>query len=199
MLVGSRGARDAPEGIWAQLQCNGLDDDEKFNNAGSLLGCFPHIDHKPSSGAAGPTRTHVRPDQLLTVSCNWPCRRKSTAEGTAIPHASSSLSGRGSRRVAGRGYPNRAPGYARVSPRRRSDCGPDRVSQVPRALIVRMIHGLPPRDRLLSPRKSRPNQEQQYNHPNNAPTDPCEVGMSHLPFENFLMNGHGHRPGSSIH
>ena len=40
MLVGSRGARGAPEGIWAQLQCNGLDDDENFNNGGSLRGAF---------------------------------------------------------------------------------------------------------------------------------------------------------------
>ena len=43
----------------------------------------------------------------------------------------------------------------------------------------------------LSPRNSsRPNQERQNNRPNNTPADPRDVRVSHLPFENFIMNGH---------
>jgi hypothetical protein len=35
-------------------------------------GCFPHNDHKPSPRAAGRARTHVRPNPLRIMSCNWP-------------------------------------------------------------------------------------------------------------------------------
>jgi hypothetical protein len=115
-----------------QLQCNGPNDE---NIAIGLRGCFPRNDHKPISRAAGPARTHVRSNELRIMSCNWPYWRKSAAECTAIPHASPPLSGRGSRGVARRGNHDRAPGYAPVLTGQRSDCRPDCVSQVPRALI----------------------------------------------------------------
>jgi CoA-transferase family III len=73
-----------------QLQCNGPNYE---NNAVSSRGCFPHDDHKPSPRAAGPARTHVRPDPLRIMPCNWPCWRKSAADCTAIPHAPPPLSG----------------------------------------------------------------------------------------------------------
>ena len=71
-----------PPCVWSprQLQCNGPNDE---NNAVSFRGCFPHNDHKPSPRAAGPARTHVRPDPLRIMSCNWPCWRKSAADCTA--------------------------------------------------------------------------------------------------------------------
>ena len=46
------------------------------------------------------------------------------------------------------------------------------------------------RQRLLSPHRSRPPQDHQNNRPNDTPADPCDVGVSRLPFENLLMDGH---------
>jgi hypothetical protein len=44
------------------------------------------------------------------------------------------------------------------------------------------------RDFLTTP--SRPEQNGKNNHPNNAPPNPCDVGVSRLPFEDFFMDGH---------
>ena len=36
----------------------------------------------------------------------------------------------------------------------------------------------------------RPEQNCKNDHPNGAPADPCDVRVSRLPFEDFLMDGH---------
>ena len=47
--------------------------------------------------------------------------------------------------------------------------------------------GIPP---VLLTASSRPEQNCQNDHPNDTPADPCDVRMSCLPFEDFLMDGH---------
>jgi hypothetical protein len=46
-----------------------------------------------------------------------------------------------------------------------------------------------------SPQSSRrPKHQHQNNRPNNTPSNPCDVRVSCLPFENFLMNDHQECP-----
>jgi hypothetical protein len=47
--------------------------------------------------------------------------------------------------------------------------------------------GIPP---VLLTASSRPEQNCQNDHPNDTPANPCDVRMSCLPFEDFLMDGH---------
>jgi hypothetical protein len=78
------------------------------------------------------------------------------------------------------------------------DYGGDRRSDEIQADIV-SLKNMAIRERLLSPQSSsRPKQEHQNNRPNNTPADPCDVGVSRLPFENLLMNGHQECPSLSL-
>ena len=44
--------------------------------------------------------------------------------------------------------------------------------------------------KLLSPNPSRPEQDRQHDRPDDAPSNPRDVRMSRLPFENALVKGH---------